>query len=739
MERNICAFLKRSDKWYIGGGKKLIWTPPFPSFLHHPGLWDNAGYYDFRVDPGFTYDILNAGVSYEWRQTKREWTPACWTCAYECDDLILKEEKALSQGDFLGIKVTLTNRTEKELTLQTVLWTAQKRNEDETLEDTQLIRRRADHIVYKKRLVKGVRKPVTAYAGLILQNGRSANVSFSENTGNLPNWRLTPFYEKLSPDGLLNEESTDGISLNGLLYMGIEAPLTLLPGQTKSFLCGMAMGSSAEVVEQTLHDSMAQDIVVESKTNWENYFRSVPDFSCSEPKLEKYYWYRWYGLRLFTIDVEDGKMHYPAVAEGLEYFRVFITYSAQCHMLETRWMKEDALAQGSLRNFIENQRSDGSFAGHIYLNGVQENGFYHADWGRALQEAQAIHPDVEYLKGVYEGLKRYAAFFDEVRDRENSGLYDVVDQFETGQEFMSRYQAVDEMADRYGWINNIRLKGVDATVYIYNLKKALARIADKIGKVEEVARWTTGAEKIREAVLNKMWDEEDGMFYDVNPRDFTRTKIKAAVCFYPYMTDIVSEKHLAGMKTHLLNKNEFWTPYPVPATAVGDAYFDPWAQWKGKRHNCPWNGRVWPMTNSHIADALGISARRFSDKELRTKTVEFIKKFVGMMFYEGDIERPNCFEHYNPFNGKASVYRGVDDYQHSWVVDLYFRYMIGLTVGETQIEVDPFPFDCAYEAKGVLIGGKRWDFSWDGKHYAISVDGTVIHQDARLHRTVFDK
>src|SRR2546429_4324554 len=28
------------------------------------------------------------------------------------------------------------------------------------------------------------------------------------------------------------------------------------------------------------------------------------------------------------------------------------------------------------------------------------------------------------------------------------------------------------------------------------------------------------------------------------------------------------------------------------------------AEWKGKRHNCPWNGRVWPMTNSHIIEAL---------------------------------------------------------------------------------------------------------------------------------------
>ncbi|HPH11187.1 MAG TPA: trehalase family glycosidase [Thermotogota bacterium] len=739
MEKSILKFLKRTDKWYIGGGKKLIWTPPFPSFLHHPGLWDNAGYYDLRVDPGFTYDILENGVPYAWKQIKREWTPACWTCDYEADGLLMKEEKTINPNDFLGIRVSLTNRTEKTVHLQTVVWTSQKRNEDEKLEDTQFLRKTSDSVIVKKRLIKGVRKPVYAYAGLILKNGRSSNVSFSENTGNLPNWRLTPFYEKLTPEGLLGEATTDGISLNGLLYMGIENTLTLLPGETKSFLCGLTMGSSAEMVEKTMYDSLETDIVAVSEQNWNSYFESVPAFSCSDPWLEKYYWYRWYGLRLFTINVQDGKMHYPAVAEGLEYFRVFITYSAQCHMLETRWMHDDAIAKGSLKNFVENQRADGSFVGHIYLNGVQENGFYHADWGRVLQEVQAVYPDINYLKSVYEGLKKYVEYFDTVRDPEKCGLYDVVDQFETGQEFMSRYQAVDELADRYGWINNIRLKGVDATVYIYNLKKTLAWISEKIALPEESADWKVGAEKIRSAVLEKMWDEEDDMFYDVNPRDFTRTKIKAAVCFYPYMTDIVSEKHLAGLKKHLLNEKEFWTPYPVPSTAVGDVYFDPWAQWKGKRHSCPWNGRVWPMTNSHIADALGISARRFSDQELRDKTVEFIKKFVGMMFYEGDIERPNCFEHYNPYNGKASVYRGVDDYQHSWVVDLYFRYLIGLTVSDKTVEIDPFPFGCTYEVKDVLIDGKHWDFFWDGKQYTISVDGTVRYQDTRLHKMVFEK
>ena len=45
------------------------------------------------------------------------------------------------------------------------------------------------------------------------------------------------------------------------------------------------------------------------------------------------------------------------------------------------------------------------------------------------------------------------------------GMFDVVDQYETGQEYMSRYQAVDPGADAYGWENRIRLKGIDVTVY----------------------------------------------------------------------------------------------------------------------------------------------------------------------------------------------------------------------------------------------------------------------------------
>ena len=46
---------------------------------------------------------------------------------------------------------------------------------------------------------------------------------------------------------------------------------------------------------------------------------------------------------------------------------------------------------------------------------------------------------------------------------------------------------VDEDADRYGWENRIRLKGVDVSVYAYQLYRALALLAERGGT--DPARW----------------------------------------------------------------------------------------------------------------------------------------------------------------------------------------------------------------------------------------------------------
>ena len=199
--------------------------------------------------------------------------------------------------------------------------------------------------------------------------------------------------------------------------------------------------------------------------------------------------------------------------------------------------------------------------------------------------------------------------------------------------------------------------------------------------------------------------------------------VKAATCFYPYFTDIVDARHLPGLKRHLLNKREFWSRYPVASTSMDDETFSATPSWKGKRMNCPWNGRVWPMTNSHIAEALAHSAIMASDSGLRKKTASFITSFVRMMFFDGDVNRPNCFEHYNPETGHPSEYRGIDDYQHSWVNDLIIKYVCGIRPDDLTVVVDPFPFGLdEVEAKDVLIRGRRLGISIRKRKFTVSLD-----------------
>src|SRR5690606_29953252 len=360
-----------------------------------------------------------------------------------------------------------------------------------------------------------------------------------------------------------------------------------------------------------------------------------------------------------------------------------------------------------------------------------EESFYHADWGKAW-DIHLIHPDEEFLRRAYDGLTRYVKYFDEKRDPEGGGLYDILNHYETGQEYMHRYIAVHDAADQIHWGENFRLKGVDVATYMYQIKRFLERAARALGDEDSGDRSARSAEHTAEAVRTHMWDDADGMFFDIDPRTNLRTGVKAAVCFYPYMTDIPTRAHVDGLKRRLLDPDEFWTPFPVPSSSRDDALFSASPHWKGRRMNCPWNGRVWPMANSHIAEALAVTAIRFDDDELKAHTCEFIERFIRMMFFGSGPERPNSFEHYNPFNGRASVYRGVDDYQHSWVVDLILKYVCGIRPTESRVDIGPFPFELDHSrVEGVPIRGHRIGVEREGERFRTWLDDG-IPQESRI-------
>ena len=714
------VLLAREDKWYLGGAPALLYAPPTPQWEIAPGFWDEAHFLHFLVQPIFTFALIDdSGHAIELQPTGHRWQPHRRVKRFTGDGVAVEESQCCGPHDVLADIVRVRNTGDQGLRLRLVAWTTQLVS-DASFHDAG---EESGAVVVSRDFV-GLRDTKLALSlALDLEGARSWSVDLSETCAIQPHWFITPYTETLQASGLPNRATLTGVNRDGVVFAALERPLELAPGQTVESVIRAAVAPSRAEAVATLLGQRGTDPLALSEAAWREYFDQVPRFKSSDPYLEASYYYRWYGLRLNAVSRRLGNYRHPAVMEGIGYFRVPISYSAQCHMLETRWLRDPALAQGSLLNFIDNQRDDGSLPNHIHVNYVAPEGIYHADWGARVLDLHRVHPDEALLERAYDSLNAYLNFFYSQRDPQGSGLYDHVNQWESGQEYMSRYVWVDEEGDHWKAMAR-RLKGLDASVYVYRCERALAEISAILGKGAEAA-WDAKARRTREAILRHCWREDLQAFVDVSP-DLEPSSLVFATSFYPFFTDLVGKEHLPSLRRYLLNPDEFWTPFPVPASPKSDPYYSAEPTWRGKRTNCPWNGRTWPMTNSHVAEALAVSSAL--DPSLRPVAAEFIQRFVRMMFFDDDPGRPNSFEHYNPETGHPSRYRGFDDYMHSWIVDLIIKYVGGIQPQADSVVVDPFPFESNFALEGVHVRGHIIDVSSGSDGFVVRLDGAEVHR-----------
>ncbi|MGQ0643620.1 MAG: MGH1-like glycoside hydrolase domain-containing protein [Gemmatimonadaceae bacterium] len=725
--------LTRDDKWYLGCGDGIIFAPPFAQWLDAPGFWDEATFYQYAVGPLYTVTFLDhEGRELAARLEERRWTPAELTCHYTLGAehrIEATEVRTVQPGGVFVSEWRL--HAELPMSLHGVAWTAQ----DTDVLDLAEMGWDGSALGFVRELRDRRNVPLRLRAELTCLGGATSwSASLSERTALQPHWRFAPFAEHWRQEALPSRVRRFGIAPDGVLYCAVHRALARgVTDMTVTFALRLtpdeaALSGGARPRAYTPRSTVAvtagaATLGGASRRRWQEMFDLAPRFTCSDPYFERYYWYRWYGLWLNAIAPGTGMYRYPTTCEGIGAFHQPIAYSAPGHVRELRWLADPELARGVLRTMFAHQRPDGSLHGRIYLNHLAQTDFYHADWGGAFFALDAVAPDAKFSAEMYLLLSRYATWLLTTRDRRKTGMIDVVDQYETGQEFMSRYLAVDPNADRYGWENRLTLKGIDATVYAYTLLRALESLAPRCGVPTEAQNWRGAAERVARAVRERMWDPQSELFSDVDPTSGEQTSVRAAVGFYPYFTDLAADTHVGGLTRTLLDPTLFWTTYPVPSSALSDPLFSAIAEWKGKRHACPWNGRVWPMTNSHIVEALGKWATP-DRPALRRAAAHLLRRFIHMMFFNGDRERPNCFEHYNPFTGAPSTYRGVDDYQHSWVADLIIQYICGVRPDATGLTIDPFPLEIDMaELSQARVAGHTVSVRVDRDGFAVTIDG----------------
>ena len=719
--------LGRPDKWYLGGLDGVVWAPPFPRWLGRPGFWDPAHLLNQSVGPCFAVALLDeeereiplsAGVPGDPDEARLQprWHPGALTVGWRRPNgEAAVEHRQVLQGGVLESSWWLGDISPGFL----VAFTAQPAGSVAGL------RASAGGTRWVRTVTDGAGREL-AIAMELSGPGEPAwrRALPSEGTAT-PVWALSPFAE----GGLDTVGESLPIDDIGWTWVAVAFPVAagdggaaalrmrltpLLPHRVRRGAGRFDHGAPADTTPGTPLD-------------WPSFFAGFPAFACGDPHLDRYFDYRIYGLGLNRIAGRWGNVRHSCIAEGPEYFHVPITYSAQCHMMEMRWRAGGPEAWGSLLNFLDNQKEDGSLHGRLYPHHLEGTDFYHANWGDALLAVEDMQPDMSpgrrTLTRCYEGLMRYARWLIAERDPEESGMFTVLNHFETGQEYMSRYMAVDDEADVSGWRPRLRLKGIDVTVYAHQLFRALCALAGRLGREGDATDWQVVQDRCARAMKWCMWCPDSQLFTDVDGRTGERTGVKAAVGFYPLLTGLVDGERLDAMLDHLEDPSTFGTPFPLPSSSVDDPRFSAEGVWRGKRRNCPWNGRVWPMTTSHVIEGLLRCWRRGSGRA-GGLAADMLTRFVRMMFTGGDVDRPNCFEHYNPWTGRACHFRGIDDYQHSWVLDLLARGIAGLHVDGEGVEVRPVPHGLERVSLGpVAARGRQLSVELDGDRVDLMVDG----------------
>lgn len=700
--------LRRNDKWFLGGGKGAIYAPPFPKFLHAPGFWDECFFADIQIPRLFTVlylDLRGRPIRFESKVV--EWRPDRLVLHHVSDDTELIETRVVTAKNAWVSEFEVRRAYGHLHVFQWTLLDVCPEGSGtpwQSLGDIALtddsIRARIDtrwpsEIVPDRSAVESSRLQgqgrLLPNVPLHLEFGcsharRSWTINLAQRHDPSPRYELSvvpeTFYEGRLPGDFKHSVGPEPVE--GMVH-GVQHHWAVA-GDRIVFACGS--GLTPEQARDSFEDARVEGVVDRVALDWETYFRGVPQFSSSDPYLTNAYWYRWAGLRLNTVDIPGlpiagtEESFAPFVTEGVGFFRNFVTYSGQAHLREVMWMRDPRLATGILDNLVSVQRSDGSFPGHSY-SGRPSRDFYHANFGRPVADLHALHPGA-VGKDHLGALRRYADYL--LRDRTRSAdrsaptLYDIFDQNETGQEYMSRYSFAQDGGDEWA---SFRVSGVDATVYAALLFRTLAQF--RAGDSPYRAYYDGALRGLRE----RSFDPSEGFFCDVSAESF-RSPARPATGFYPLLLPLDEIGEMADPVVEwLTNPGKFWLPAGFPATSMDDATFRPTPEWREKRLNCPWNGRSWPMANSHLVDGLANYARHTG--RAREKAGEAVHKAIRMMFHGGDPDLPNSYEHYNPMTGMPALYRGYDDYMHSWIVDLILRHVVGVCPGERIIDPLPIP------------------------------------------------
>ncbi len=450
-------------------------------------------------------------------------------------------------------------------------------------------------------------------------------------------------YRKFPPnDSLISGQLNRSIDENAN-YLMFSQSWEMEPGDTIRFRMVRNLGPSNDDIDLLRKEKLQLTEIQPAKliAANERRFESIPEIKFQSPDHEAVYRNAFNLMRqcMMPPEGECGHNYYIFSREpkwgwgyGGQVFHESLTMLAYAFM-------DPESAMNSQRVYMERQRKDGyiNYRTGPYLNEqIENNGEFtsSAPWYNYQNlEIYKITGDKVFLAEAYESGKKFYNYYVSNRDKDEDGLCE----WGAHAVLESVRDARVAVWDEVGWPSNF--EGPDVNAMLVSEAKALADMAAELGKQQEAEGWKSDAEK-RSALINKkLWDSEDGFYYnvDMNTGLFSHKskndlKIKEIIGFLPMWAGVADSAQAAKLMESLLNENEFWRNYGVPTLSASHDYYNPIGYW---------NGPVWVQWNYLIFRALldygyEAEATELANRVLDNMAYHLKKDHVFWEFYSAD-------------------------------------------------------------------------------------------------------
>src|ERR1700722_18241841 len=195
-----------------------------------------------------------------------------------------------------------------------------------------------------------------------------------------------------------------------------------------------------------------------------------------------------------------------------------------------------------------------------------------------------ITKDQELLETAYKSCGRWDAWLRQYRDTRKTGLCEGFCTYDTGHDNSPRWAGIpnrcpDADARKCPPIASMPRLCPDLSATVFGARMALAHMATALGKGDEASRWHDDAEKIRELIVERLYDPKDASFYDLDAQNnFVRVRsdVNSRV-----LGEHVLKRYDAKDKAifdavwtkQIHNAKAFWAPYPLTSVAMDDPAF----------------------------------------------------------------------------------------------------------------------------------------------------------------------